>query len=452
MIRNKTILSAYLLACSVCCFSQTRTVTLEECLNLSHNYNPKVVNAGLDSKSAVATRKEARANWFPNVSVTATGFKAFDPLLNIGLKDVLGSSDAANNLRYYAETTAGLSGLPSTLSMLDVGYLATVNVMQPVFAGGRIANGNSLASLGVKAADVKRDIAVRENDDSITARYWKIVSLTEKMNALQSAIDLVRSLEKSVAPAVEAGLVNKRDLLQIQLKSKELQADMIRLRSGIKLAKMDLFNSVGYEYGVLGLDDIILSDSFQNLSSPDNYYQDENERADAMNEKKLLEMSVQAKKLEKKMALGEGLPEVGVGASMGYFKIVGDAQPNALVYAMVKIPISDWGKTAQKLHRAQNELEKAENDRQYLEKQLVLKANKDWVELQCAWEQILAAEDAVNLAVLMESQKASEYEAGLCTVTDLLKSQTELQAARSALVDRQSEYVTFLSAWKSLIP
>lgn len=447
MTRIKHIFPLFLVLAPLFCYGQQRTVTLQQCIDLSHSYNPKVVNAALDENSARATRKEVRANWFPNVTVTATGFRAFDPLLRIGADDVLGNGDAANNLKYYLQTTAGLSGLPTEMKLLDMGYLATLNLIQPVYAGGRIANGNALAAIGVKAAGVRQDMAVRDNDDAVTEKYWKIVSLTEKQKALQSAINLISSLEGSVAPAVSAGLANKQDLMQVKLKAKELESDNLRLRSGLKLAKMDLFNTVGLEYNVLELDDIVLSDSFEGLSSPENFYRDEVAAAESKDENKLLEMSVQAKKLEKKMALGEGLPQVGVGASMGYFKFVGDTRPNALVYAMVKIPISDWGKTVQKIRKAQNELQKAENDKEYLEKQLLLKVNKDWIELQCAWEQILAAKEAVELAELVESQKRSEYDAGLCTVNDLLKSQAELQAARSTLVDRQSEYVTALSVW-----
>lgn len=427
--------------------AQNRILSLDECVTLSHSNNPKVVNADLDKKAARAQRKEVMSNWFPTVSASAYGFKAVNPLVDVGMKDILGSSDAANNLRYYAETTLGLAGLNDHISLFDMGYVASVNVAQPVFAGGRIAHGNELAVLGVKAADVKNDIAVRDNDDAVVQKYWTVVSLAEKKKALQAGINLVKSLEKDVESAVRSGLALERDLLQVRLKEKELETAMIRLRGGEKLAKMDLFNLIGLEYSVLNLDEISLADDFSSILSPENYYQDESSVAASLEETKLLDMSVKAKKLEKKMALGEGLPQVGVGASLGYGKVIGDSQPNALVYAMVKIPISDWGKTSRKMQRLQYEVEKAENDKEYLEKQLLLKVNKEWIDLQSAWEQKLSAEDALELAELLEMQKKAEYDAGLCTLSELLQSQTDLQAARSTLVDRNSEYINSLNVW-----
>lgn len=431
------------------CGAQDRIISLDECITLSHSNNPQVVNAGLDKKAARAQRKEVLSNWFPSISASAYGFQAVNPLVDIGLKDVLGSSDAANNFRYYAETSAGLAGMKDHLELLQMGYTASLNLTQPVFAGGRIANGNALAALGVRAADIKNDIALRDNDDAVVRKYWTVVSLSEKKKALQAGIDLVKSLEKDVASAVKSGLALERDLLQVRLKAKELETDMIRLRGGEKLAKMDLFNLIGLEYSVLHLDEISLADDYTTLDAPEKYYRDESEVASSLDETKLLDMSVKSKKIEKKMALGEGLPQVGVGATVGYGKVIGDSRPNAIVYAMVKIPLSDWGKTSRKMQRLQYEVEKAENDKAYLEKQLLLKVNKEWIDLQSAWEQKLSAEDALELAELLERQKRAEFDAGLCTLSELLQSQTELQAARSSLVDKESEYVNALNVWNN---
>lgn len=445
---NNRLIALVLCMLPLCAEAQDTYISLQECLERSHSFNPNVLNANLDVNSARAQKQEAFANWFPTVSATAASFHALNPLLTIGLSDVLGSSDAANNLRYTLETNARLNGINTEWSALNYGYLGAVTVTQPLFAGGRIANGNQLAALGTKAADVKREMALRDNDDAIVQKYWLVVSLSAKKQALQQGIDLVHSLEKDVAAAYDAGLAKQSDLMQVRLKAKELDATMIKLHSGEKLAKMDLFNAIGMEYSILGLDSMLLSDGFDSLDAPENYYRDESEVASAMSESKLLEMNVESKKLEKKMTIGEGLPEVALGASVGYGQVIGNPQGNGMVYAMVKIPISDWGKTARKLQRNQYEIDKAENEKAYLDKQLVLKVSKDWVELQSTWDEMASAKDALALAELLESQKRDEYDSGLCTMSELLQAQTELQTARSSLVDCQAAYCNALSTWK----
>ncbi|MCQ2167568.1 MAG: TolC family protein [Bacteroidales bacterium] len=427
--------------------ARERNISLQECLELSRNNSPEVRNAALDVSAARARRQEALSSWFPNVSASAYGFHALDPFVKIGLEDVLGSSDAANNARFYLSTSAGLAGISTEWSMLGNGYFGGVNVLQPVYAGGRIASGNALAVLGVKAAEVKKEIADRDNDDNVEKKYWAVVSLSEKKAALQQALDLAAKLEADVVSAREAGLVKESDVMQVRLKCKELETRMLKLRSGERLLKMDLFNLIGLSYKVLELDDFLLTDSFDGLQPPEHYFREEESVVASLQENRLLDMSVESKQLEKKMTMGEALPQLGVGAAYGYIRLIGEPRMNGAVFATVRIPISDWGKTARKMQRYDCEIEKARNQKDYLDSQLALKVHKEWVDLECAWEQMAAARDAVELSETLEAQKRGEYGNGLCTMAELLQCQTELQAARSAYVDSRIDYCNAVCEW-----
>ena len=427
---------------------QDRQLSMDECIELSRQNNPRVANAALSVTAAQAQRHEARASWFPTVSASAGGFKALDPMVSVGLDDVLGSSDAANTLRYYAETVAGLGAVGTEWTTLGQGYAAGLSLTQPLYAGGRIATGNALAALGVKAADAQRDLALRQNDDSVAVKYCNIIALQGKRNALEQGIALTEKLESDVSAAVDAGLVRPSDLMQVQLKEHELQAQLVQLQSGVRLARMDLFNLIGLDYEADDLDSFVLTDSFDALSSPDAYRQNLADKAAAMDENRLLDFSVQAKQLQRHMTLGEALPTVGLGASMGYGQLIGEPRLNGMVYALVSVPLTDWTKTSRKLQRAKCAQLQAENDRDYLQKQLAVKVGKDWMELQTAWDLLAAAREALTLSEKLEAQKRAEYDAGLCTLAELLQTQTDLQAARSRLIDAQSAYARTVTIWQ----
>lgn len=446
MTRHSLFIPALLFSLSV--YGQADGLSLQECIALSRANNPDVVNAGLDARAAKAQKQETMGLWFPTVAFSAYGFHALNPLVRIGIEDVLGSGDGANNLRYYLETMAGLNGINTEWTTLGKGYLAGLTLSQPVFAGGRIANGNALAALGVKAAEVKKNIAVRDNDDAVIRKYWLVVSLNEKMSALRQALELLHSLEKDAVNASEAGVVTGNDVLKVKLKAKELESQMVQLRSGERLAKMDLLNTVGYEYKVMKLDSVKLSDGFGELYAPEHYQMDGAGASRSREESELLAMSVEAKKLEKKMAVGESLPQIGVGASLGYGQVIGNPRPNGAVFAMVKIPLSDWGKSSRKIQRCQYEIEKAENQKAFLDRQLQLKQDKEWVDLQTAWDKVQLSKDAVEIAEMEERQKRDEYCVGMCTLSELLQCQTSLQAARSALVDSEAEYCNAVAVWQ----
>ena len=427
---------------------QDRRLSMDECIELSRQNNPRVANAALSVTAAQAQRHEARASWFPTVSASAGGFKALNPMVSVGLDDVLGSSDAANTLRYYAETVAGLGAVGTEWTTLGQGYAAGLSLTQPLYAGGRIATGNALAALGVKAADAQRDLALRQNDDSVAVKYCNIIALQGKRNALEQGIALTEKLESDVSAAVDAGLARPSDLMQVQLKEHELQAQLVQLQSGVRLARMDLFNLIGLDYEADDLDSFVLTDSFDALSSPDAYRQDLADKAAAMDENRLLDFSVKAKQLQRHMTLGEALPTVGLGASMGYGQLIGEPRLNGMAYALVSVPLTNWTKTSRKLQRAKCAQLQAENDRDYLQKQLAVKVGKDWMELQTAWDLLAAAREALTLSEKLEAQKRAEYDAGLCTLAELLQTQTDLQAARSRLIDAQSAYARTVTIWQ----
>ena len=56
-----------------------------------------------------------------------------------------------------------------------------VNVVQPVFAGGRIVNGNRLAALGVDAGENRARLARNDVLLKTEEQYWRVVTLDKKL-------------------------------------------------------------------------------------------------------------------------------------------------------------------------------------------------------------------------------------------------------------------------------
>ena len=126
-------------------------LSVEECLEMAEQKNAAVLNSRLDEEAALAQKREALGEYFPRVSVNALGFYAFDPMLEIGVKDILGNNNFSNNLQSIINSIAGQIGIDPVYTTLKRGVTATVSVTQPIFAGGRIVNGNRLAALGLEA-------------------------------------------------------------------------------------------------------------------------------------------------------------------------------------------------------------------------------------------------------------------------------------------------------------
>lgn len=441
---------------SVSVASAGRSLSLEECRTLAVENNADVRNAALDVMAARAQKQEALAEYFPKVSVNAFSFYAFNPMLEIGITDIIGKSDFSNNLQNVISSLASAYGFDPVYSTLEQGVTAGVSVLQPVFAGGRIVAGNRLASLGVEAAGLQQNITRRKTQEEIEKNYWQVVALEEKMETLDQMQVLVDTLYRDVSSACAAGLATENDLLQVRLKQNELRSGKIQLKNGIRLSKMLLFNSIGVEYNPYGtirnddvpyIDDIVLSDRPDNLLPPDTYYRPEEEIAASQEESRLLDISVQAKKLEKRMALGEALPQIGVGATYGYTDLINDGRMNGAVYATVQIPISDWGKTSRKVQRYDYQLQKAQNQQDYLNAQLVLQIRKLWLDLESSWEQMSVAKESVETAEASVRDLTAYYDAGLSPLSELLQAQTSLREASDEYTEQRIGYVMALQAY-----
>lgn len=437
--------------------TDTLSVTLEQCLQMANDNNNSLHNAELDLMAAKAQRQELLVEYFPKISVNAFGFWSLDPLIEIGVKDVLGASDFSNNLQYVIDQIAPQLGVNSVYRTMQRGGCAVVSVVQPVFAGGRIVNGNKLAGLGVQAAELQKSITERVTLEDVERNYWYVVSLEEKRLTLLQLADMLDTIRNNVSDAYNAGLVTVNDLMQIKLKQNELRSGLIQIEHGIRLAKMNLLNSINFEYAayydkeiidsIPYIDNIVFSDRLASLKSPIEYYVDEKDVIAKQEESMLLELAVEAKKTEKNMIIGETLPQVAVGASYGYSNFIDRGDMNGSVYVMVNIPLSDWGKNAKKIQRYNTQINKAENEREYLTSQIELQIRQLWFNLITAWQQLEVAGESVKTAEASVNQLISYYNAGLSPLSELLQAQTQLRQAKESQIEQQINYRNALQAY-----
>lgn len=250
-------------------------------------------------------------------------------------------------------------------------------------------------------------------------------------------------------------MITDSDLLLVNMKKNELKSGKIHLEGGIKLLKMNLFNIIGQNYSFIEavadeskpyIDNIILSDRLSALLPPSEYYIPDEEFAAGVTETELLGVMVEAKKLEKKLALGEYLPSAGIGISYGYSSFT-NSNSNAIGLATISIPISNWGKGSLKLKRLDNEIQKAVNEKEHLSSQLILQAGQLWLNLTVAWEQLKIAEENVKFAEKTVYDQMSRFNAGLIPTSDVLTNQTKLMEAMENLITKQIEYSKALTAY-----
>ena len=420
-------------------------LSVQDCIEMALENNIELKNSQLEIDKARATKNEARAEYFPTVSAQAVAFDALNPMLTFGIEDIDNAQLRQLLYTLYAEYGSNM-GLDKEYSFVQNGVMLNAMATEPVYAGGRIRNGNKLAKLGIDAAETQAK--VKEDEVCLQAEtlYWQIVALQEKLATLDQLDRLLDTLDKDLSGAIEAGLAMPTDQYKLKVKQNESQLNRKKVTDGITLLKMALAQYIGADWQTM-----ILSDTLGMETEPIAYYQQPHEAVSLRNESHLLDLSIEAEKLKKKMTLGETLPSLLVGGSTSYHTIFENTKPNAMVFAVLQVPITDWHKTSIKLKKHNLDTEIAENTRRDLTEKMEMQTNQAWFNLEQSWLRITMAQTALNDAEANLKVTEDYYEAGLVALSDLLEAQTMLKKSRDELTDSRVEYRINLVTYKSLV-
>ena len=140
---------------------------------------------------------------------------------------------------------------------------------------------------------------------------------------------------------------------------------------------------------------------------------------------------------------------IGIGGSYGYGNLLNNGEFNGAVYVMAQIPLSDWGKTARKMQRLEYQMEKAENERDFLQQQILLQIRKLWLDLTVAWDQLQIARKSEATARVSVEKLNAYYRAGMSPLSELLQAQTQLRSVADKCVDQKIAYRNALQDYLS---
>ncbi len=392
--------------------SAQQAYSLAQCKKLALENNARMKNARLEVSSAQQTKEEAFTNFFPSLSASALGYNANQPLVE-----------------------ANLGGMP--LALLKNGIVGDITVTQPLFAGGQIVNGNKLAQLGVEVSRFKQEQSEKEVLLTTEVYYWQIISLNEKLKTLAIVEQLVNSLYKDVDAAVKAGVKNRNDLLQVQLRKNSVASDRLQLENGLKLSRMLLGQYVGIKADSLSIEPI----SFDEPASPEKLRTDHSAALLTTPEYQLLAKNVEANRLQQKITVGKYLPTVGVGASYMYDDLMDKDNTTAMVFAKVSVPLSDWWGGSHAIKKQKFQTMMAQNEQRNNSDLLLIQMQKLWNDVEESYKQVKLAEESVVTATENVRLNTNYYQAGTTTLSDLLDSQLLLQQSRNQHTDAYTQYL-----------
>ena len=410
-----------------------RTLTLEECRDLSIKNNKELQISGEKVRVAGYEKQAAVTKYFPQVSAMGTYMR--------NQKDI--------NL-VDGTTVAGLNQLlPMDVSgffHLDIQnvWLGTVSLVQPVFMGGKIIAYNQITRYAKELAESMNDLKLQDLIYKTDETYWQVVSLVNKKKLADSYVSLLRKMDGDVQAMIDEGVATPADGLSVKVKLNEAEMAQTKVDNGLSLSRMALAQLCG-----LQLDEPVklADENIESLDNPIDTNAAVNVEEAFLNRQELksLDYAVRIYEKKEKIALAEVLPNVALTANY----LV--TNPNSFngyknefagmfnVGVVVQVPLSGWWEGTYKrnaaraeTHIRQLEFEDAKEKIELQVNQSVYKVNRTGEKLTASARNKEQAEENLRHATL-------GFDEGVIPALNLMEAQTAWVSAQSSLIDAQIE-------------
>ena len=409
--------------------------TLDQLKQLAVENNYTLRSARNAIKQSKETKSEAFTKYFPTVSAFGAGMVANKNLIEMEL----------NVPEKLATIIPALSQLPSSVGMMKDGMLGSITAMQPVFMGGLIVNGNKLANLGVEANEIQMEMSEDQVELTTEQYYWQMVSLKEKLLTLGTVHDMLVQLEKDVAASVRVGAVNRNDLLQVQLRRGEVESTQLEVENGLATVGQLLAQHIGKPGETIA----VASSALSVEALPQLPVRTDHQTALAATpEYRLLQKNVESQQLQRKMKVGQNMPNVVVGATYSTNDLMDSWRSHGMLFATVSVPITSWWGGSHAIKKQTLALEDAKEQMLDNGQKLVIRMNNAWAAVETSHKKLQIAHSAIEQAEENLRLNRDYYRVGSTKMTDLLLAQEQYQQACDRYTDAYATYQTKLLEYR----
>ena len=389
---------------------QAKVYTLEQCVNEAVSNNLKLRNADKQILMSEEQRKEAYTKYFPTISASGLGYMSNKGLLQMDL--------------------GGMG-----MSLMKHGTTASVTAMQPLFAGGQIINGNKLAKVGEDVSRLQRGLTENEIRLNTENYYWQAVMLKEKLKTIDQVEKQLIEVKKDAQAAVDAGIRNRNDVLQVNLRHNETKTTKIQVENALQTVCDLLAQVMGHPN-----ERIDVADLKEKIDNPQQLFVAPESALHQTNEYQLLDKQVEAGQLQYKLSVGKNLPSVAVGGGYVYNHLMDKSQNNLVGMLTVSVPISSWWGGSHDMKRQKLQIANALDDKQNQSELLVIRMRKAWNDLCDAYQQVAIAQESIAQSEENLRLNTDYYQAGTSTISDVLDAQTLYQQSHDQYVESIAKY------------
>ena len=189
------------------------------------------------------------------------------------------------------------------------------DAQQVIYAGGAIDAGIDLAELGVKQAELQKNLQRENLRFMAIGQYLELQKLANREQVVKSNIDLTKRLIDNITARQRQGVALKNDITRYQLQLQTLQLELTKIGNYRSIANHQLCNTLN----IATTDSIIPTDNVSEKTFAKDGEADWQLRAgNNAPSLQLSSLGIDAAKKQEKIARSEMLPKIAVVAHDGF--------------------------------------------------------------------------------------------------------------------------------------
>ncbi|HUN60533.1 MAG TPA: TolC family protein [Candidatus Sulfotelmatobacter sp.] len=404
-------------------------VTLEQAVHSALQQNPAFRSSQDDAAAARARLKQVQSAWYPRVDFHQDFIRGNNPIDVFGWK---------LTQRQFTASDFALNNL-NTPTPLD-NFQTRFDGQWRLFDSGQTLFHQRSAKKLVTVADFQTEQARQDLILEVVRAYYGIGVLQENENAAENALKTAEANAQRMETMHTAGTVVDSDLLSAKVFAAQMKDRQIRAQNDLAMAQMQLARLMGLPVE----QQLELAGSLSEPNTATKTLQEWTQTALAERPAlRAAQLQEAATDDERKAAKAEFGPTVALFGSTerDAMTLAGPSGTNWTAGARVDFNLFAGGATKARLAEAAANANKAKHNLEWFRSGVTLEVRQAFLDTQAAAQRATAARDAADQAKESLRIVQNRYEAGLTTITELLRAQT-------AQLDARTLYLNALQDWQ----
>lgn len=405
------------------------TVTLEQAVQSALQQNPAFRSSQDDGEAARARLKQVQSAWYPRFDFHQDFMRGNNPIDVFGWK----LTQRQFNARDFA-----LNNL-NTPTPLD-NFQTRFDGQWRLFDSGQTLFHQRSAKKLVTVADFQTEQARQDLILEVVRAYYSIGVLQENKTAAENAVKTAEANAQRMETMHTAGTVVDSDLLSARVFVAQMKDRQIRAQNDLAMAEMQLARLMGLPIEQQLELAWAMGEPNASTKTLEEWTQTALAERPALRAAQLQETAADD---ERKAAKAEFGPTIALFGSTerDAMTLAGPSGTNWTAGARLDFNLFAGGATKARLAEAAANANKAKHNVEWFRSGVTLEVRQAFLDAEAAAQRAEAAHDAADEAKESLRIVQNRYEAGLTTITELLRAQT-------AQLDARTLYLNALQDWQ----